>query len=198
MLARLRHCIFLLVLLTLSLEVFADPSNPVCTTIKSCEQLQEKLNEAMEQLTSAPPITFLDVEKDASGNALLLTQVEAMAFCTKLNGHLPTALEMTQFATLQGAPPSLTLKEIFEKYDGEVPEGYKNIKSVSPSGVKESFFYSQQGYNTPGDALKAGWLWTSSTLNTADKDGFLFYGVTGSFVYGKNIQNAKSSFVCVK
>ncbi len=96
----MRTFVYFLVSTTFSYEVLADSSHPVCSSVAACEQLQEKVNEQIEALTSAGPTLFLDIEKDTNGEPLLLTQSDAIAFCAKKNAHLPSVLEITEFASL--------------------------------------------------------------------------------------------------
>jgi hypothetical protein len=174
----------------------ADGDNSPCSTLKECEELKEKVEAQIKALTPVYPTVFMDVEKNADGTPLALTQADALKYCKNKGGHLPSIKEMMDWALAQGAAPILSMQDVLDKYEGDVPADYNLIKTVTVDGTSEVFYYNLTGYKPSKVAVENGWFWTSSFPKNDSSNAIIFYSSLGKIIYAKNYQNMKSSVRC--
>lgn len=109
-----------------------------------------------------------------------MNQYEAMKACPA-GTHLPTARELAKEAQARGAKGILEVNQV--RRAGK-PNGYYEISAINPDGQDDVFYFNEDGYKRPDDALEGMLFWSSSSVSFSNARAFLFNGDDGGLPYG--------------
>lgn len=111
-----------------------------------------------EELPPGPQVVGT-VLRDNQGALLKSTQKEAARACSERGMHLPSIRELARLGKFRGAKGIMNVSQ-FRREDEA--DGYVLIKSTSPNGVQDFFYYSPKGYVRAAGETSETVFWSSS------------------------------------
>ena len=169
----------LLSLLFLELSAQAAQLNlQRCSSVEHCRERIAQDRETLGVFLKQRAPRFMEVETDASGTTVYMTQDQAVGLCrdkykdTPEGAHLPSARELARLAVSYGA------KDIIEKGEKNRERSYYPVLTKSKlDNIVDDFYFSSDlsDYVKPKEELNLNLFWSSSFDPQNPIIGFTFF-----------------------